>query len=142
MPAQQLARERIDDTIDALERHRLALVAPPRQDQRAAALRFDLLDEALRERTLADAALSLDEHRHGRARDHLVERVVEYRELGRSTDERLRALLGELARCEPRADRRRGRTLRRIATEQFHAQPRELAIGIRRWQRIFLLLAD
>ncbi len=142
--AEQLARQRVDDAVDPLERHALALVAAAGEHERPRALRLDTLDEIAHERALADPALALDEHRGAATGDDLVERAVERGELARASDERQWTLLGGRARGQARDDHGRGRPGRRRAAQQIHAQARQLGrrCDAERRRRILLLLAD
>ncbi len=90
------AAERIDDPVDGLVRHTLALVAPARENDRARLLGRQLR-EAPHEGRLADARLPQHRDRAGRAAQRLVELVAQDRELEVAPHER------------PAAGRRRGR---------------------------------
>ena len=118
----QDARQRVDDPVDGLERHGLALVAAPREPERRRALR---LEERPHEGRFADAGLAAhDERPRAAARADLGQRRLERRQLERAPDEVRAAVLGRRAGRVAVGRTRRGPARREAGQHVRGAQPR------------------
>ena len=143
---QQLAHQRVDHAVDALERHRLALVAAAGQHADVGLVVIEALDEGVDQRALADARRPLDAHRARGAAADRGQRRVERGQLDAAADERRDAI-----RRRDRARRQAGhhlgggRTLGGIEREQLVAQPRQIGrhrAEARHQRRCVLLLVQ
>ena len=87
----QVARQRVDDAVEAIERHQLrAIAGVALDDQHLLFAAVQPPDELLDEHQLADAALAVDEHGDALAGARVVERRVQLAELRGAPDERAR----------------------------------------------------
>ena len=128
---EQLAAQRVDETIECFERHRLLLVAATREDERAV-VELRARREVAHERRLADAGLSTNEHR-AEPGARSLERGFESSELGVASEQELargissnRDARGLGAAEDLEHGSRRG-SLVRIAAKERHRQIREIA---------------
>ncbi len=127
-----MLRERVEDAVEGLVRHALALVAAALEDEGAVGA-AQLGDEAIDEGGLADARAAADVHAHRRAGDGELERVAHGRQQIVAADE-ARAALGRAERglAERLADVGAAEPRRRVAPQQAHAQGRQLRIDVGR----------
>jgi hypothetical protein len=91
--AHHVAAERVDDVVERLVRHRLALVAAPAQDDRVVVL-DELVGEAAHQRALAHARQPVHEHGDRLALLRLLERHAQRLQVCVAPDEELAVLAG------------------------------------------------
>ncbi len=128
----QVLRERVDEAVDALVGHALALVAAALEHHGAVAL-GDVVEEAMEERALAHARGAVDLERDRLAAPRRAEGVLEHGEVVVAPDEREHlapgvvggARVGDDA-AQRREDRRLGRPLARAPLEEADAEIGEI----------------
>ena len=139
----QPARQRVDDAVERLVGHALALVAAPLQHHDVGRRRPHLVDEVAHQRALAHARLAAHVHGHAGAGARALPRRLERGELGAPPDEarlamgRRRQLRRRVGAQEPLVELLGAEALARVPAQQADAERVEIGrhVGRQRARR-------